>query len=103
MQKDGRMLATQTTRALHAAMAAAADSDLTVDDAVVLNNSNRLVALLMPCSTVARVSPAGWFSSTREVEVARSLAQELDAPVAGLDPRVEPLVLARDGFEISMW
>ena len=94
---------TETERALRAAMTVAAGLDLAVDQAVVLNNSNRLVVLLLPGNTVARVSPTGWFSAAREVEVARRLANVADAPVAGLDPRVEPRVITHDGFEIAMW
>lgn len=84
-------------------MSVAAALDLAVDDAVVLNNSNRLVARLLPCDIVARVSPMGWFSASREVEIALRLAEETDAPVAGLDPRVDPRVVVCDGFEIAFW
>ncbi len=89
--------------AVAAARSSAEALDLRVDDAVVLNNSNRLVVRLLPCDIVARVSPMGWFSAAREVELARRLAQETDGPVAGLDPRVEPRIVAREGFEIAMW
>ena len=97
------MEATEARRAATAAMSVAAALDLAVDDAVVLNDSNRMVARLLPCDIVARVSPMGWFSAAREVELARRLAEETDAPVAGLDPRVEPGVHERDGFDIAMW
>ncbi|MEA3057170.1 MAG: hypothetical protein QOD30_2602, partial [Actinomycetota bacterium] len=93
----------EARRAVAAAMSVAAALGLAVDDAVVLNDSNRLVARLLPCDVVARVSPMGWFSAAREVEVVRRLAEETDGPVAGLDPRVEPRIVARDGFEIGMW
>ena len=86
-----------------AATSVATALDLDVKDAVVLNSSNRLVVRLLPCDTVARVSPAGWFSAMREVEVVRRLAEETDAPVVRLDPRVEPRIVVRDGFEIAMW
>jgi hypothetical protein len=36
------------------------------------------------------------------VEVAHRLA-DVDAPVAELDPRVEPRVYVRDAFAISLW
>ena len=84
-------------------MSTASELGLAADDAVVLNDSNRLVARLLPCSVVARVSPKGWFSAAREVELARRLADEADAPLAGLDRRVEPRLHERDGFEIAMW
>lgn len=96
------MDAEEAERALRAAMGVAAGQGLAADDAVILNNSNRLVALVLPCRTVARVSLAGWFSAASEVEVARRL-MEVNGPVAGLDPRFEPRVVERDGFEISMW
>lgn len=89
-------------RAVAAATSVAAALDLAVDDTVVLNSSNRLVVRLLPCDVVARVSPVGWFSAAREVELARWLA-EVGGPIAGLDPRVEPRVLVRDGFEIALW
>jgi Ser/Thr protein kinase RdoA (MazF antagonist) len=97
------MEAAEARRAVAAAMSAAAALGLAVDDAVVLNNSNRLVVRLLPCDVVARASPMGWFSAAREVELARRLAHEADAPIAGLDPRVEPRTFARDGFEIALW
>ena len=97
------MQTSEARRAIVAAMSTASALDLVVDDAVVLNDSNRLVLRLLPCDVVARVSPMGWFSASREVELARCIAEETDAPVAGLDPRVEPRIVERDGFEISMW
>lgn len=97
------MEAAEARRAVVAAMSTASELDLAVDDAVVLNESNRLVVRLLPCDIVARVSPMGWFNAAREVELARRLADETDAPVAGLDPRVEPRLHERDGFEIAMW
>jgi Phosphotransferase enzyme family len=90
-------------RAVAAAMSAVSALDLAVDNAVILNNSNRLVTRLLPCDVVARVSPKGWFSAAREVELVRRLADESDAPVAGLDPRVDPRLHERDGFEIAIW
>lgn len=90
-------------RAVSTAMAVAVSLGLRVEDAVVLNDSNRLVARLLPCDIVARVSPLGWFSAAREVELARGLAAATDAPIAGLDPRVEPRIVVRDGFEVGLW
>jgi Phosphotransferase enzyme family len=97
------MEAAEARRAVVAAMSTASELDLAVDDAVVLNDSNRLVARLLPCDIVARVSPMGWFSAAREVELARRLAEETDGPIAGFDPRVEPRVFERDGFDIAMF
>ena len=97
----------QAQRALGAAISTASALGLAVDEAVTLNDSNRMVVRLMPCDTVARVSPtthhAGHqVSPEREVEVVRQLGQ-MNSPVAGLDTRVEPRVVERDGFKIAFW
>jgi len=97
------MQASQVPRAVAAAMSTASALDLTVDDAIVLNDSNRLVLRLMPCDVVARVAPMAYQASA---EIAVELAQRLtetDSPVAALEPRVEPRVYVRDGFVIDMW
>src|SRR5687767_2478053 len=98
------MQPSETRRAVAAAMSTASTLDLTVDDAIVLHDSNRLVLSLMPCDVVARVArvvhPHG--SAELEVAVARRLA-ETGSPVAGPEPRVEPRVYVRDSFEISLW
>lgn len=86
-----------------AAASLATSLGLAVDDAVVLHDSNRLVVRLLPCDIVARVSPIGWYSPAREVDFARRLAAETDAPIAGLDPRIDPVVFERGDFEISLW
>jgi aminoglycoside phosphotransferase (APT) family kinase protein len=97
------MEATETRRAVAAAMATASDLGLTVDKAIILSDSNRLVVRLMPCDIVARVAPMTHFASVeREVELARTLAR-MDSPVAALDARVEPRVFVHDGFKIALW
>jgi hypothetical protein len=97
-------------------MSTASALDLVVDDAVVLNDSNRLVLRLLPCDVVARVGPIAYQAvdgsysqwddyqarAETEVELVHRLA-ETDSPVAVLDPRVEPRVYVRDGFVIDMW
>ena len=86
-----------------AAMSVASTQDLRVDEAIVLQDSNRLVLRLMPCDVVARVSPMTYQASAEfEVELAQRLA-ETESPVAALDPRVEPRVHVRDGFVMNMW
>jgi aminoglycoside phosphotransferase (APT) family kinase protein len=88
-------------------MATASALGLAVDNAVVLNDSNRLVVRLMPCDVVARVVPLGYrvfaaaLGAEREVQVLRRLA-DFDAPLAALEPRVEPRVSVRHGFEIEL-
>jgi hypothetical protein len=97
------MQASELPRAVAAARATASALDLTVDDAIVLQDSNRLVLRLMPCDVVARVAPMAYQASAEfEVELARRLA-ETESPVAALDPRVEPRVHLRDGFVMNMW
>ena len=101
------MEAAEARRAVTAATSVAESFDLPVDDAVVLNDSNRLVVRLMPCDVVARIVPLGYrvFAAAvgpeREVQVVRRLAAA-DAPLAALEPRVAPRVFVRDGFEIEL-
>jgi Ser/Thr protein kinase RdoA (MazF antagonist) len=80
----------------------ASSLDLTVDDAIVLQNSNKLTVRLLPCDVLARVAPAAHQVSQFEVELAQSLAGS-GCPVAALEPRVEPRVHQRDGFVITLW
>ncbi len=53
------------------------------------------------CSRPGR-TPGHLADSEFEVEVARRLA-DAGAPVAELDPRVEPRVYVRDDFAVSLW
>lgn len=90
-------------RAVEAGRVTAAELGLQVDDAIVIHNSDRLALRLVPCDVLVRVAPSGQLADSEfEVEVARSLA-DVDAPVAELDPRVEPRVHVRDAFAISLW
>jgi hypothetical protein len=88
-----------------AAMSTASSLDLTVDDAIVLQNSNKLTVRVLPCDVVARVArgaPAAHQIAQLEVELAGRLA-ESGCPVAALEPRVEPRVYERDGFVVTLW
>ena len=97
------MQASERPRAVAAARSTASALDLTVDDAIVLQDSNRLVLRLIPCDVVARVAPIAYQASAEfEVELAQLLA-ETESPVAALDPRVEPPIHVRDGFVMNMW
>ena len=97
------MRAAEAQRAVAAAMSTASTLGLAVDDAVVLNDSNRLVVHLTPCDVVARATPMAHFArADLEVEVVRQLSGT-NSPVAALDPRVEPRVFERDGFQLSLW
>ncbi|WP_030667042.1 phosphotransferase [Streptomyces cellulosae] len=90
-------------RAIEAGRATASELGLHVDDVIVVHNSDRVALRLVPCGVLARVAPLGHLAGSEfEVEVARRLA-EVDAPVAELDPRVEPRVHVRDAFAISLW
>jgi hypothetical protein len=75
---------------------------LTVDDAVVLQNSNKLAVRLLPCDVLARVAPLGQEVAQFEVELAQRLA-ETESPVAALEPRAEPRPYERDGFVVTLW
>ena len=54
------MQASEAQRAVAAAMSTASALDLSVEDATVLSDSNRLVLRLMPCDVVARIAPIGY-------------------------------------------
>jgi aminoglycoside phosphotransferase (APT) family kinase protein len=97
------MQASDVPRAVAAALSIASALGLTADDAIVLQDSNRLVVRLLPCDVVARVAsvvhqPGAAF----EVELAQRLAQT-ESPVAALEPQVEGRVSVRDGFVVTLW
>ena len=96
------MQAPEIPRAVAAAMWTASSLDLTVDDAIVLHDSNRLTLRLLPCDVVAQVAPVAHQVAQLEVELARRLA-EAGCPVAALEPRVAPRVYERDGFVVTLW
>ena len=96
------MQASEVSRAVAAAMSTASSLDLTVDDAIVLHNSNKLTLRLLPCNVLARVAPVAHQIAQFEVELAQRLA-ESGCPVAALEPRVEPQVYERNGFVVTLW
>jgi len=96
------MQASEVPRAVAAAMSIASSLDLTVDDAIVLQNSNRLTLRLLPCDVLARVAPVAHQVAQFEVELAQRLV-ESECPVAALEPRVDPRVYERDGFVVTLW
>ena len=97
------MQASEVARAVAAAIASASALNLMVDDAIVLQNSNRLVLRLRPCDVVARVANVRQQSgATFEVELAQRLAKTA-SPIAALEPRVAPRVYVRDGFGVTLW
>jgi hypothetical protein len=97
------MKESEIPRAVAAGMSIATTQDLTVEDAVVLHNSNRLAVRLRPCEVLARVAPVeAQDGAELEVLLARRLGKT-DSPVAELEPRVEPRVYLRDGFAVTLW
>jgi hypothetical protein len=90
------------TRAITAATSVATSLDLAVSDAIVLHNSNRLALRLTPGDVLARVAPVGHEAAQLEVELTQRLA-EAGCPVGALEPRVDPLVYTRDGFNVTLW
>ena len=83
-------------------MSAASALGLTVDDAIVVHDSNRLAVRLLPCDVLARVAPAAHQAAQLEVELARRLAGT-QSPVGALEPRAEPRAYERDGFVVTLW
>ncbi len=96
------MQASDVPRAMAAAMSTAASLDLTVDDAIVLHDSNKLTLRLLPCDVLARVAPLALQVSQFEVELAQRLAAS-GCPVATLERRVDPRVYERGGFVVTLW
>ncbi len=96
------MKASDVRRAVAASVATAAALDLTVDDAVVLHDSNRLALRLLPCDVLARVAPVTHQAAQFEIDLAQRLTAS-ESPVGALEPRVEPRVHERDGFVITLW
>ncbi|MGW5366146.1 phosphotransferase [Actinopolymorpha pittospori] len=96
------MQATEAQRAVAAATSIASSLGLPADDALILNDSNKLTLRLLPCDVLARVAPVAEQVAQLEIDLARRLA-ESGSPVATLEPRVEPRVYERDGFVITLW
>jgi aminoglycoside phosphotransferase (APT) family kinase protein len=83
-------------------MSVASSLGLAVDDAIVLQDSNRRTLRLLPCDVLAQVAPAAHQVAQFEIEVAQRLAG-VGSPVAALEPRVEPRAYKRDGFVVTLW
>jgi len=83
-------------------MSIASSLGLTADDAIVLQDSNRLALRLLPCDVLARVAPVEHQVAQFEIVLAQRLAGS-GSPVAALEPRVEPRVYERDGFAVTLW
>jgi hypothetical protein len=85
-----------------AAMSIASSLGLAADDAIVLQNSNKLTLRLLPGDVLARIAPVAQQVARFEIELAQRLA-ESGSPVAVLEPRVDPRVYERDGFAVTLW
>lgn len=96
------MRVSEVPRARAAARALATSLGLAADDAIVLNDSNKLTLRLLPCDVLARVAHPADQVAEFEVDLARRLAAA-GSPVAALAPRVEPRVHERDGFVVTLW
>jgi Ser/Thr protein kinase RdoA (MazF antagonist) len=83
-------------------MSVASSLGLAADDAVVLQDSNRLTLRLLPCDALVRVAHVQQQVAQFEIELAQRLAGS-GSPVAALEPRVEPRVYERDGFAVTLW
>ena len=90
------------SRAMAGATSLAGRLGLRVNDAVVIQNSNKLALRLLPCDAFARVALVGHEVAALEVELAQQLAA-VGSPVAALEPRVEPQVYEVDGFAVTLW
>ncbi|GAB2605688.1 phosphotransferase [Pseudactinotalea suaedae] len=89
-------------RAVEAARSIAVTAGLPVENAIVLQSSNKLAVRLLPCDVLARVSR--WDPEGVQLEV--DLAGRLEAagcPIGVLDPRVEPRAYRLDGFTVTLW
>jgi len=89
-------------RAVTASVSTAVALGLTVNETVVLHDSNKLTLRLLPCDVLARVAPVAHQVAQFEIELAQRLAVA-GSPVAALESRVEPRVYERDGFEVTLW
>ncbi|MGB3337390.1 MAG: aminoglycoside phosphotransferase family protein [Devosia sp.] len=90
------------SRAISAAKSIAVTYGLSVNDAVVLQDSNKLTVQLRPCDTVARIVPSTQQVLQFEVELAGQLA-ETGSPAVALEPRVPPHVFESAGFSLTFW
>jgi Ser/Thr protein kinase RdoA (MazF antagonist) len=96
------MQVSEVRRAVAAAASITEALGLTVDDVIVLQNSNKVALRLLPCDVFARVAHEGEEVAQCEVDLAEQLP-ETDSPVAALEPRVEPRVYRHDGFAVTLW
>lgn len=92
----------EVQRAVTAVKLTAKSLGLVVEDALILQNSNKLALRLLPCDAFARVAPLTDQVAQFEIELARKLG-DVGSPAAVLEPRVPHRVFERDGFAITFW
>ena len=92
----------EIARARAAVTTLVASLGLAGEKTVVVQNSNKLTLRVLPCDLLARVAPPTEQNAAFELALAEKLA-ESDAPVAALDPRVEPTAYQQGGFVITLW
>ena len=96
------MQASEVPRAVAAAISIASSLRLAADDAIVVQDANRLALRLLPCDVLARVAYVEHQVAQFEIDLARRLAGS-GSPVAAVEPRVEPRVYERAGFAVTLW
>ncbi len=87
------MKAADALRAVGVGTSAALSAGLKVDDAAVLQNSNKLAVRLLPCDVLARVASVGDHVLDFEIELARRLARH--------DHGDEALSLCEQAWDVS--
>lgn len=92
----------EVQRAVTAVKSTSKSLGLVVEDALILQNSNKLAMRLLPCDAFARVAPLTDRVAQFEIELARRLG-DVGSPAAVLEPRVPHRVFERDGFAITFW
>ena len=100
------MQESEVVRAIAAALTIATSQGLAAEDALVLQNSNKLSLRITPCDVLARVAPPTLDGARRgaqfEIDLAQHLA-EAGGPVGRLDPRVAPRDYDQDGHAVTLW
>jgi hypothetical protein len=97
------MESSQVQRAITIAQTIVGELGLSVNEAVVIHNSDRIAVRLLPCDVLARIAPQTVAESLQfEAEIAWQLAQT-NSPVGLLEPHAQSRVYVRDGFALSFW
>jgi Phage integrase family/Hexapeptide repeat of succinyl-transferase len=99
--QDSTVESSEVARAIDSAISIAVALDLPADDAVVLQNSNKLAVRLLPCDVFARVAAAGRGHAAFEVELAQRLAAtESGVGIGGVlePPQAAPVIIEDGAF-----